>query len=191
MAYHFSSYRNLWDFWEKTILELHELKQSNFVLDFDGKNLREKLEEINDWHRMEIFADDILRKIWQKSTQNVTEYNWDKIFDELPPTNEEGKTFLQEYSWAKNNTIWDFHWNLEDSWNREKELQNQVYNLADIIYKLERTLKYKPNKDDFPPGYDDKKEYKNLSSQLFGHLKKNVLKGEGIAKILHNKKRQE
>jgi hypothetical protein len=64
MAYHFGSYRYLWDFWEKKILELHELKKSEFVLDFDGKSLREKLEEYQDWLQIEIFADDTCREIY-------------------------------------------------------------------------------------------------------------------------------
>jgi len=54
---------------------------------------------------------------------------------------------------------------------------------------LTKTIGYFPKNEDFPPEFEIRKEYKQLETQLFHHLKKNVLEGRNIGKILKSERR--
>ena len=87
--------------------------------------------------------------------------------NELPFDSTKYGSFIEEYSNVKSEVIDNYRYNL----SREKE-ENKVTkagsgNLETIVFSLLEIIGIKLRKEDFPAGFEFKKEHKNFSKKVF------------------------
>lgn len=202
MVWYGQSNRFFWLFWEKTLRIVRNQKASTFPLTFEGKTLFETLEERfgedkKDFLKeMEEFVYETCRSLYESARENITPFppTWKDLLNELPFYSTKYDSFIEEYSNAKSEVIDNYQWNLEGETKSNKKLRIETNNLSVLFLTFTKIVGYSI-KDryllDLPPDFETDKKYDKLSTQVFQDFKKNVLKGQKVSQILHQKKRQE
>lgn len=191
----------LWNFWKRKIKEVKEQKGSPHPLTFDGKSLRDTLRERFSGSKrefleeMEQFAYETCQEIYITATKNITPFppTMKGLLNELPFDNEDYCSIHEEYSESKSTAIenCNAYTNYFKKGSEKAEIKEE--NAFVLFISLWKAFGMGQGEllANFPLGFDEKKKYNELHRRIFAHLKKEVLGGRKVSKILHNEARRE